>query len=87
MKKNFGLIYKELYNFLPKTLSLILKKYGFGIRIPGSKRHRIHNTEGKVQVISADEQAPEVILPRGCDKRGKESGGPYPTVLGKPANT
>jgi hypothetical protein len=31
-RKKFGPIYKELYNFLPKKLSLGSQKYGFGIR-------------------------------------------------------
>jgi hypothetical protein len=33
-RKKFGPIYKELYNFLPKKLSLSSQKYGFGIRDP-----------------------------------------------------
>jgi hypothetical protein len=50
-RKKFGSIFKELYNFLPKKLSLSSQTYGFGIRDPektysgsriqGSKRHRI----------------------------------------------
>ena len=50
-RKKFGPIFKKLWNFLPKKLSLNSPKYGFGIRdprsgknlfrIPGSKRHRI----------------------------------------------
>ncbi len=50
-RKKFGPIFKELYNFLPKKMSLSSQKYGLGIRdpentysgyrIPGSKRHRI----------------------------------------------
>ncbi len=49
--KKFGSIFKELYNVLPKKLSLSSQTYGFGIRDPektysgsriqGSKRHRI----------------------------------------------
>jgi hypothetical protein len=67
---------------------------GLGSRIPDAGVKQAANPgSGSVtlrkrfRVLSADEQAPEVILPRGCDKRGKESGGPYPTVLGKPTNT
>jgi hypothetical protein len=51
LKKKFGQIFKELYNFLPKKLSLSSEKYGFGIRDPektysrsriqGLKRYRI----------------------------------------------
>jgi hypothetical protein len=50
-RKKFGPIFKELYNFLSKKLSISSLKYGFGIRDPGktysgsriqgSKRHRI----------------------------------------------
>ncbi len=32
LKKKFGPIFKELYNFLSKKLSLSYLKYGFGIR-------------------------------------------------------
>ncbi len=35
----FGSIFKELYNFLPKKLSLSSQTYGFVIQ--GSKRHRV----------------------------------------------
>jgi hypothetical protein len=31
-KKKFGPVFKELYNFLAKNLSLSSKKYGVGIR-------------------------------------------------------
>jgi hypothetical protein len=34
LKKKFGPIFKELYNFLFKTLPLSSQKYGFGIRDP-----------------------------------------------------
>jgi hypothetical protein len=37
-RKKFGPIFKELYNFLPKKLSLSSQKYGFGIRDPGSRK-------------------------------------------------
>ncbi len=50
-RKKFGPIFKELWNFLPKKLSLSSQKYGFGIRDPektysgsriqGSKRQGI----------------------------------------------
>jgi hypothetical protein len=52
-RKKFEPVFKELKNFLPKTLSLSSQKYGFGIRdlektysgsrirFQGSKRHRI----------------------------------------------
>jgi hypothetical protein len=36
LKKKFGPIFKEIWNFLPKKLSLSSQKYGFGIRDPGS---------------------------------------------------
>jgi hypothetical protein len=36
LKKKFGPIFKELYNFLPKKLSLCSQKYGFGIQDPRS---------------------------------------------------
>jgi hypothetical protein len=39
LKKKFGSIFKELYNFLPKKLSLSSQKYGFGIRDPGSGKN------------------------------------------------
>jgi hypothetical protein len=61
VKKKFGPIYKEFYNFLPKKLSISSQKYRFGIFDPGSgknlfripdpvsKRHgsriRIRNTD------------------------------------------
>ncbi len=51
LRKNFGPIFKELYNFLLKKFSLCSQKYRFrirdpektysGSRIQGSKRHRI----------------------------------------------
>jgi hypothetical protein len=34
LKKKIWSIFKELYNFLPKNLSLSSQKYGFGIRDP-----------------------------------------------------
>jgi hypothetical protein len=37
LKKKFGSILKELYNFLPKKLSLSCQRYGFGIRDPESE--------------------------------------------------
>ncbi len=36
-RKKFGSIFKELYNILPKKLSLSSQTYGFGIRDPGSE--------------------------------------------------
>jgi hypothetical protein len=33
-KKKFEQVFRELYNFLPKNLSLSSQKYGFGIRDP-----------------------------------------------------
>jgi hypothetical protein len=36
-RKKLGPVFKELYNFLPKNLSLSSKKYGVGIRDPGSE--------------------------------------------------
>jgi hypothetical protein len=55
LKKKFRLIFKELYKFLPKKLSLSFQRYGFGIRVPGktfslsqiqgSKRHLIPDPE------------------------------------------
>jgi hypothetical protein len=53
-RKKFGSIFKELYNFLPKKLSLSSQTDGFGIRDPGSEIRdpektysgsRIRNTE------------------------------------------
>ncbi len=51
-RKKFGPNFKELWNFLPKKLSLISQKYEFGIRDPGSRGQkgtgswiRIRNTE------------------------------------------
>ncbi len=35
-RKKLGPVFKELLNFLPKNLSLSSKKYGVGIRDPGS---------------------------------------------------
>jgi hypothetical protein len=37
LKKKFGSIFKELYNFLPKKLLLSYQNYGFGIRDPESE--------------------------------------------------
>ncbi len=36
LRKKLGSIFKELYNFLPKKLSLSSQKYGFGILDPRS---------------------------------------------------
>jgi hypothetical protein len=36
-RKKFGPNFKELWNFLPKKLSLSSQKYEFGIRDPGSE--------------------------------------------------
>ncbi len=38
-EKKFESIFKELYNFLPKNLSLSSQKYGFGIRDPRSGKN------------------------------------------------
>jgi hypothetical protein len=37
LKKKFGSIFKELYNILPKKLSLSSQKYGLGIQDPRSR--------------------------------------------------
>ena len=60
LKKKFGPIFKELYNFLPKKWSLSSQKYESGIRdpekiysgsrIPGSKRHRIPDPQHCLQL-------------------------------------
>ncbi len=56
-RKEFGPNFKELWNFLPKKLSLSSQKYEFGIRDPGSSgqkgtgsRIRIRNTASKLIV-------------------------------------
>jgi hypothetical protein len=36
-RKKFGPNFKELWNFVPKKLSLSSQKYEFGIRDPGSE--------------------------------------------------
>jgi hypothetical protein len=40
-RKKFGPVFKELYNFLPKNLSLSSKIYGVGIRDPEKTLSRI----------------------------------------------
>jgi hypothetical protein len=38
-RKKFGLIFRELKNFLPKNLSPSVQKYGVGIMDPGSGKN------------------------------------------------
>jgi hypothetical protein len=40
-EKNLAQFSKNCETFYPKNLPLSSKKYGFGIRVQGSKRHRI----------------------------------------------
>ncbi len=49
-RKKFGPVFKELWNFLPKNMSLSSKKYGIGIRVQGSKRHWIPDPGSQVQI-------------------------------------
>jgi hypothetical protein len=59
MLKKFGPIFKELYNFLLKKLSLSSQKYGFGIwdpekTYPGSRGQK--STGSRIRIRNTDEK-------------------------------
>jgi hypothetical protein len=49
LKKKIWAVIKELYNFLPQNLSLSSKKYGVGIRDPGSGTKTYSGSRIRVQ--------------------------------------
>jgi hypothetical protein len=53
-RKKFGPNFKELWNFLPKKLSLSSQKYVFGIRDPESRGQKGPNPGSRIRIRNTD---------------------------------